>query len=46
MICLHFPMVATRMACHFDEASGPCKCHFSALMWLCSTLKNFLGLKK
>jgi len=23
--------------CHFDAASGLFKCHFGALMWLCST---------
>ena len=49
LIYLQFPMVATgitRRARHFDVASGPFKCHFSALMWLRGTLKNPLGLKK
>jgi len=48
LICLHFPTAAngTRRACHFDVASSPFKCHFSALMWLCGTLKNPLDLKE
>ena len=40
LICLHFPMAATRRVCNFDVASSPFKCHFSALMWPCCTLKK------
>ena len=31
LMCLHFPMTTTS---HFDVASDPFKCDFSALMWL------------
>jgi len=32
--------------CHFDVASGPFKCHFSALMRLCGTSKKSSWTKK
>jgi len=40
LICLHFPMAATRIVYHFDVASGPFKWPGSALMWPSGTLKN------
>ena len=49
LICIHFPMAATRInkeACHFDVASDPFKCYFSALMWPQGTLERFFGLGK
>ena len=49
LICLHFPWQQpelTRRVCHSDVASGPLKCHFSALMWLHGTLKNSFNTQK
>ena len=43
LICLHFPMAATRGVCHFDVDSGD----IGTLMWLSDTLMlAFNTLKK
>jgi len=56
LICLHFPLVATRRACipwwqpgghacYFDVASGPFKCHFGSFMAVRYSEEILLDLK-
>ena len=49
LICLHFPMVAigkNKEGMSLHIASSHFKCHVSALMWLCNTLKKSSWTKK